>query len=62
MSSPWESAISQIMQRHGGSNRSVPKAARRAPAEEKSADTAVLPEQPQQGQDEAGPSIVPDRR
>ncbi len=27
MSSPWEPAISQAMQRHGGSNRSVPKTA-----------------------------------
>ena len=25
MSSPWEPAISQAMQRHGGSNRSIPK-------------------------------------
>jgi|KBSMisStaDraftv2_1062788.scaffolds.fasta_scaffold501866_2 hypothetical protein len=27
MSSPWDPAISQAMQRHGGSNRSVPKQA-----------------------------------
>ena len=26
MSSPWEPGISQTMQRHGGSNRSIPKA------------------------------------
>jgi hypothetical protein len=26
MSSPWEPGISQAMQRHGGSNRSIPKA------------------------------------
>ena len=25
MSSPWDPAISQAMQRHGGSNRSIPK-------------------------------------
>ena len=25
MSSPWEPAIAQAMQRHGGSNRSVPR-------------------------------------
>jgi hypothetical protein len=25
MSSPWEPGISQAMQRHGGSNRSIPK-------------------------------------
>jgi hypothetical protein len=25
MSSPWEPGISQAMQRHGGSNRSLPK-------------------------------------
>ena len=27
MSSPWEPGISQAMQRHGGSNRSIPKTA-----------------------------------
>jgi hypothetical protein len=26
MSSPWEPGISQAMQRHGGSNRSIPEA------------------------------------
>ena len=25
MSSPWDPAISQAMQRHGGSNRSIPR-------------------------------------
>ena len=25
MSSPWDPGISQAMQRHGGSNRSIPK-------------------------------------
>ena len=25
MSSPWEPGIAQAMQRHGGSNRSIPK-------------------------------------
>ena len=25
MNSPWEPGISQAMQRHGGSNRSIPK-------------------------------------
>ncbi|MEA2982324.1 MAG: hypothetical protein QOF91_2081 [Alphaproteobacteria bacterium] len=33
MSSPWEPAIPQAMQRHGGSNRSIPKTVQPKPAE-----------------------------
>jgi hypothetical protein len=66
MSSPWEFAIPQTMQRHGGSNRSVPKAAQSKvavstvalPALETPADRADVasPERPDD------PSIVPDHR
>ena len=31
MSSPWEPAIPQAMQRHGGSTRSIPKAVQPKP-------------------------------
>ena len=51
MSSPWEPGISQAMQRHGGSNRSLPKikpALNERPNE--------LPNPETQGQ----PSLVPD--
>jgi hypothetical protein len=63
MGSPWES-ISQTMQRHGGSNRLLPKKAQpkaaplqpvsEPPADGADADPAL------QSRDE--PSIVPDRR
>ncbi len=47
MSSPWDPAIAQAMQRHGGSNRSVPKTAPLKPMPEppKGSD---LPEPPTQ--------------
>jgi hypothetical protein len=64
MGSPWEFAITQTMQRHGGSNRLLskatqpkavpPKAAPERPADRADADPAP------QSRDE--PSIVPDRR
>ena len=34
MSSPWDPAITQAMQRHGGSNRSIPKTAQSRPLED----------------------------
>jgi hypothetical protein len=51
MSSPWEPGISQAMQRHGGSNRSLPKI--KPPLNERPNE---LPSPEMQGQ----PSIVPD--
>jgi hypothetical protein len=39
MGSPWDFAIPQAMQRHGGSNRSAPKAAQPGPA------VTLVPEQ-----------------
>jgi len=48
MSSPWEPAISQAMQRHGGSNRSIPKTAQSKPSV--SAELEELPAPETQGQ------------
>jgi hypothetical protein len=64
MGSPWDFAISQTMQRHGGSNRLVPKAAQPKPTSlkpvlERPADGADADPAPLR-RDE--PSIVPDRR
>jgi hypothetical protein len=39
MSSPWDPAITQAMQRHGGSNRSIPKTALSKMAQNKLAPT-----------------------
>jgi hypothetical protein len=52
------------MQRHGGSNRSLPKAAQRKPAVDQPADRSDAADSAPQGGDEAVPvpSIVPDRR
>jgi hypothetical protein len=62
MGSPWEFAITQTMQRHGGSNRLLPKK-----AQPKATPLEPVPDRPAdganpvpQGPDE--PSIVPDRR
>ena len=44
MSSPWEPAISQAMQRHGGSNRSIPKTAQSKPAVGAELDELPAPE------------------
>ena len=63
MGSPWELAIPQAMQRHGGSNRSVPKT-----AQPQACRGASLPEQTADGADrrpeeaEMSLSIVPERR
>jgi hypothetical protein len=46
MSSPWDPAIAQAMQRHGGSNRSVPKTAPPKPVPP--SDVSDLPEPPTQ--------------
>jgi hypothetical protein len=62
MGSPWEFAIPQTMQRHGGSNRSLPKAAQRKPAVEQPTDRSDAADAAPQSGDEAVPSIVPDRR
>ena len=59
MSSPWEPAITQAMQRHGGSNRSVPKTAQSKVSSKESPDDADVPE-PQPGKD-TDPSVKPKR-
>ena len=55
MSSPWEPAISQAMQRHGGSNRSIPKTAQSKPSV--SAELEELPAPETQGQAANGPDL-----
>jgi hypothetical protein len=64
MGSPWEFAVPQTMQRHGGSNRLLPKG-----AQPKAAPLNPVPENPADGADadpapqsRDKPSIVPDRR
>lgn len=56
MSSPWDPAIPQAMQRHGGSNRSVPKQAKPleneaplSPVAHDEVEIAVVPESPAGG-------------
>ena len=48
MTSPWDPAIAQAMQRHGGSNRSIPRTQLK-PVPKESADGIAAP----QGQGEA---------
>jgi hypothetical protein len=57
MSSSWDPAIPQAMQRHGGSNRSVPKAKTSAPSLELRPDGAVLPEPPAQARRDFDPPV-----
>jgi hypothetical protein len=52
MSSPWEPGISQAMQRHGGSNRSIPKT---KPSLNGRPDELPAPET--QGQTATGPDL-----
>jgi hypothetical protein len=64
MGSPWEFAITQTMQRHGGSNRLLPKAAQPKAVQPKAVpvqpvDGANADTAPQSGNE---PSIVPDGR
>ena len=64
MGSPWDFAVAQTMQRHGGSNRLLPKAAQPnaaplKPVPERAADGADA-DPARQSRDE--PSIAPDRR
>jgi hypothetical protein len=47
MSSPWDPAITQAMQRHGGSNRSIPRTQPK-PMPKESSDSIAAP----QGQDQ----------
>ena len=46
MSSPWDPAISQAMQRHGGSNRSIPKTVPAKPALSEAANDRVAANPP----------------
>ena len=50
MGSPWDFAIAQTMQRHGGSNRPLPKAA------QPKLCSLAAPEQPADGSDAADPA------
>ncbi|MCX7312200.1 MAG: hypothetical protein NTV56_10860 [Alphaproteobacteria bacterium] len=59
MSSPWDPAVPQAMQRHGGSNRSVPKVSQSKSAPK--APVAGLPAPEMQGQDDADVPVKPDR-
>ena len=64
MSSPWDPAIAQAMQRHGGSNRSIPRTPQSTPVKkELSGSIAVVQRQePVQGpgQEKLKPSGEPD--
>ena len=51
MSSPWEPAIPQAMQRHGGSNRSAPKTAQPKSTPSEPAP-GVIPDMQQQLRDD----------
>ena len=42
MTSPWDPAIAQAMQRHGGSNRSIPRTQSPAGKKELSGSIAVV--------------------
>jgi hypothetical protein len=46
MSSPWEPAIAQAMQRHGGSNRSIPRTAQNKPSLNEAPNVPTVPETP----------------
>ena len=53
MSSPWEPGISQAMQRHGGSNRSIPKTkpslnerSNELPSPETQGQASIIPDLP----------------
>ena len=62
MSSPWDPAIAQAMQRHGGSNRSIPR--KSTPAKKPvSGSIAVVQGQEQvqsPGEEQLKPSDQPD--
>jgi hypothetical protein len=55
MSSPWEPAIAQAMQRHGGSNRSVPRTAQPKPSLKEAPNDPTAAETPEV----AAPSVTP---
>jgi hypothetical protein len=63
MTSPWDPAIAQAMQRHGGSNRSIPRTQSTPEKKELSGSIAVVQRQdPVQGplQEKLKPSGKPD--
>jgi len=64
MSSPWDPAIAQAMQRHGGSNRSIPRTTQStAGKKELSGSIAVVQGQEQvqsPGEEQLKPSDQPD--
>jgi hypothetical protein len=62
MSSPWEPAIPQAMQRHGGSNRSIPKTAQPKPAPSETLPGAVIPDMQQQAREDLDLPVKPNGR
>ena len=63
MTSPWDPAISQAMQRHGGSNRSIPRTQSPPVKKQVSGSFAVVQgQEPVQGpgQEKSKPSGKPD--
>ena len=61
MSSPWDPAISQTMQRHGGSNRSIPKKAQPQPSVSVRADELPAPGMQGQVQNESSAFVKPEK-
>ena len=59
MSSPWDPAIAQAMQRHGGSNRSIPRTQSTPVKKEFSGSIAVVQSQ-EPVQEKTKPSGKPD--
>jgi hypothetical protein len=63
MSSPWDPAIAQAMQRHGGSNRSIPRTQSTPGKKPLSGSIAVVQGQEQvqsPGEEQLKPSDQPD--
>jgi hypothetical protein len=61
MSSPWEPAISQAMQRHGGSNRSIPKKAQSRPSVSVVPGELPAPETQEEAQNDVGAFVKPEK-
>jgi hypothetical protein len=59
MSSPWDPAIAQAMQRHGGSNRSIPRTVQAKLLLNEAPRDPAVPATPTP--EVVAPSVVPDR-
>ena len=68
MSSPWDPAISQAMQRHGGSNRSIPKTVQPKPSPNGAPNDPAVGNPPRresllrQGSQGSDASVTPERK